>query len=55
MRTIVAGNKSDAATQKRLHRFWNEKPVMKFCVGLVVFVTAEVIVYVTLHWLIPIL
>lgn len=43
------------ATQKMLHRFWNEGPVVKFCVGFCVFVLAEVIVYVTLHWIFPII
>lgn len=37
-----------------VHDFWNEKPATKFCVGFVVFVVAEIIVYVTIHWLIPI-
>ncbi len=45
-----------ARTGSRLtHEFWNEKPATKFCVGFVVFVVAEVIVYVTIHWLIPII
>lgn len=38
-----------AAKQEMLHRFWNEGPVVKFCVGFCVFVLAEVVVYVTLH------
>ncbi|HEY1588155.1 MAG TPA: hypothetical protein VGG00_00380 [Rhodanobacter sp.] len=38
------------ATPKKIsHPFWNEGPVVKFCVGFCVFVLAEVIVYVTMH------
>lgn len=44
-----------AAKQRMLHRFWNEGPVVKFCVGFCMFVLAEVIVYVTLHWIFPII
>ena len=41
--------------ERRLARqFWNEKPATRFCVGFIVFVGAEIIVYVTIHWLIPI-
>ena len=36
---------------KRSRPFWNEGPVVKFCVGFCVFVLAEVIVYVTMHWI----
>lgn len=42
------------AGRRMTQEFWNEKPAMKFCVGFVVFVIAEIIVYVTIHWLIPI-
>ena len=37
--------------QKLSRPFWNEGPVVKFCVGFCVFVLAEVIVYVTMHWI----
>ena len=34
--------------ERRLARqFWNEKPATRFCVGFIVFVVAEIIVYVT--------
>ncbi|MGH8157351.1 MAG: hypothetical protein ACREPQ_04485 [Rhodanobacter sp.] len=54
MGTIKAEGDAEA-TQKMLHRFWNEGPAVKFCVGFGVFVLAEVIVYVTLHWIFPII
>lgn len=51
----TTGESAGKAARKLAHRFWNEKPATRFCVGFVVFVVAEVIVYVTIHWLIPII
>jgi len=39
------------AAQKTSHKFWNEKPAAKFCVGFCTFVIAEILVLVTLHWI----
>ena len=32
-------------------RFWFEKPARRFCVYFCVFVTAEILTGVTLHWI----
>lgn len=37
------------------YKLWHEKPVGKFCLGFCVFVTAEILVYGTLHWIFPLI
>lgn len=40
-----------AGPAKGSYKLWIEKPVGRFCVGFFVFVFAEVLVLVTLHWI----
>lgn len=40
----------DRALREKL-RFWNERPVIRFCLYFCVFVFAEVIVGITLHYI----
>ncbi len=42
---------ADAGPAKGSYKLWHEKPVGKFCVGFMVFVAAEVLVGITLHWI----
>lgn len=50
MSLAKAEDRAAATAPKKVSRpFWNEGPVVKFCVGFCVFVLAEVIVYVTMH------
>jgi hypothetical protein len=34
---------------------WYEKPAGKFCLGFCVLVLAEILVFVTLHWIFPLI
>ncbi len=40
-----------AGPAKGSYKLWIERPAGKFCVGFLVFVFAEVLVLVTLHWI----
>ena len=41
---------SDLALREK-NRFWFEKPAKRFCVYFCVFVTAEILTGITLHWI----
>ena len=41
---------SDRALREK-NRYWNEKPATRFCLYFGVFVTSDVLVGVTLHWI----
>ena len=41
---------SDRALREK-NRFWFEKPAKRFCVYFCVFVTAEILTGITLHWI----
>ncbi|MFA6231967.1 MAG: hypothetical protein WC617_17630 [Rhodanobacter sp.] len=47
---VSVGADEDRALREKL-RFWNERPAMCFCLYFGVFVFAEVIVGITLHYI----
>lgn len=44
-----------ASIDRENYKLWHERPVGKFCMGFAVFVTAEFLVYGTLHWIFPLI
>ncbi|MBQ4853913.1 hypothetical protein IMW82_04425 [Rhodanobacter sp. B2A1Ga4] len=53
--TDANGHVAAGTALEDTYKLWHEKPVGKFCLGFAVFVTAEILVYVTLHWIFPII
>lgn len=47
----MSADERRARALREKNRYWNEKPVTRFCVYFCVFVASEVLVGITLHWI----